>query len=686
MSLLSHRRVTLAYIGDEQLSWSNQAFKVARHYFVMPSILYLAAQLRAQAATLALESVHCRYFNRAVHTLEEMGIQLLEGTPHIIGFSCYSWNIEDSLTLAGRIKLRAPETQIIMGGPEVSFRQYSQAHAFLKQHPEVDALVLGEGELALVAVIEALNGSRSPSSIPNALVRTGETISHGSRSTEPVDLTRLPTIDMLAPQIQRTAGTGRAMVYQTYRGCPFHCAYCSFHGGAAGIRRFPTERIEQELAGLFNAEVELVNFADAVFDISKKHAKMLLELCLKHNRQTSLLCYAAFQNVDDELAELFESTRIQVGVGLQSVHGEVLEAVDRRFSVDRFFKSIEILGKRRVNYYIDLMYGLPLDTPQKFAETFNRVMALHPPFVMPFPLTVIPRSEVAADPSRFGIVPYEDAVLRHNVKATSGMVYADIGLYEAFDLTDLQRFDDLATALFFVFQRYPMTFRALAEYARETRDRDHRLTAIRIFEQTGLKIRELLRGEPIDIAHPPLLDGAMRDIIYQLFDEMGSTRIEQAALQGLIKLEATAAHLLNRPDRRSHFRASRDKRPRELHQIPNVTEGVTVALKHPARLHQLHHCYTDVVDLPRLRERIGKRDTHTIVLAPYDDWQVRIVELSPLQHAICAELPTSREMRLGALEKRLRRRTDRRQISPALSELIENGVLSLYRPPPVSTR
>ena len=44
-----HFRVALAYIGDEQLSWSRQAFKKSKHYYVMPSILYLAAELEALA-------------------------------------------------------------------------------------------------------------------------------------------------------------------------------------------------------------------------------------------------------------------------------------------------------------------------------------------------------------------------------------------------------------------------------------------------------------------------------------------------------------------------------------------------------------------------------------------------------------------------------------------------------------
>ena len=39
----------------------------------------------------------------------------------IIAFSCYIWNITQTLEVANKIKERAPATKILLGGPEVSY-------------------------------------------------------------------------------------------------------------------------------------------------------------------------------------------------------------------------------------------------------------------------------------------------------------------------------------------------------------------------------------------------------------------------------------------------------------------------------------------------------------------------------------------------------------------------------------
>ena len=97
-------------------------------------------------------------------------------------------------------------------------------------------------------------------------------------------------IDPASVEVPLCSGAGLAAVYQTYRGCPYSCAYCSFHGGAHGIRSFSLERVERELSALFEARIPFVHFADSVFDRRRARAVQILDHCLAHNRETSLFC------------------------------------------------------------------------------------------------------------------------------------------------------------------------------------------------------------------------------------------------------------------------------------------------------------------------------------------------------------------------------------------------------------
>ena len=62
--------------------------------------------------------------------------------PDILGFSCYIWNIEQSLELIRNIKKILPKTTIILGGPEVSY----DGERIMESNPEIDIIVFGEGK------------------------------------------------------------------------------------------------------------------------------------------------------------------------------------------------------------------------------------------------------------------------------------------------------------------------------------------------------------------------------------------------------------------------------------------------------------------------------------------------------------------------------------------------------------
>src|SRR6478609_7147622 len=61
----------------------------------------------------------------------------------VVAFSCYIWNISQTLAVTEKIKALNPTTKILLGGPEVSY-EYEDIIAL----DHVDYIVLGEGETA----------------------------------------------------------------------------------------------------------------------------------------------------------------------------------------------------------------------------------------------------------------------------------------------------------------------------------------------------------------------------------------------------------------------------------------------------------------------------------------------------------------------------------------------------------
>ena len=83
--------------------------------------------------------------------------QIMSERPDLLAFSCYIWNIEKTLRIVSDIKKIAPELQIVLGGPEVSFGIFELMH----DNPAIDFVIKGEGESVFRRLVEAVSASLS---------------------------------------------------------------------------------------------------------------------------------------------------------------------------------------------------------------------------------------------------------------------------------------------------------------------------------------------------------------------------------------------------------------------------------------------------------------------------------------------------------------------------------------------
>ena len=102
-----------------------------------------------------LAAVNARYIhsNPGVynHQMDRILQDIYRKKPDFVGFSCYIWNISQVYELARDLKQVLPETEIWLGGPEVSY----DSGRILSQEPEIRGIMRGEGELTFSQVAEA---------------------------------------------------------------------------------------------------------------------------------------------------------------------------------------------------------------------------------------------------------------------------------------------------------------------------------------------------------------------------------------------------------------------------------------------------------------------------------------------------------------------------------------------------
>ncbi len=97
--------------------------------------------------------------------------------------------------------------------------------------------------------------------------------------------------------------------------------------------------------------------------------------------------YLTLQDIDT-LAEIGFN---RLSLGVQDFHKEVLDAVNRlpsMISIDELIRYIRGKGFKSIN--LDLIYGLPKQTPETFADSINQAIALSPDRLVTFSYAHVP--------------------------------------------------------------------------------------------------------------------------------------------------------------------------------------------------------------------------------------------------------------------------------------------------------
>ena len=204
--------------------------------------------------------------NRVDYILE----QIYKAKPDVLCFSCYIWNIAYVEELSEEFHKLRPEVPIWMGGPEVSY----ETEAFLREHPFVTGVMVGEGEQSFSELCEyyvneerqdGIKAEERPETIKGLafLDEDGHMVFTGAR--EPIDMSTIPFCYENMEDFKN-----RIIYYESSRGCPFRCSYC-LSSIEKKLRFRDIELVKRELAFFIEKEVKCGKLNIEVFRLYIYH-------------------------------------------------------------------------------------------------------------------------------------------------------------------------------------------------------------------------------------------------------------------------------------------------------------------------------------------------------------------------------------------------------------------------------
>jgi hypothetical protein len=312
--------------------------------------------------------------------------------PDFCLFSNYIWNENYNLLLAKEIKRRWPKCKIIFGGPQVDEVGFN----FLTRNNFVNSVVINEGEISLHALLLDF-------------LQTGKIKKiYDKEKRIEVDNLPSPYIDstIMDKIIAANPGVKWATTIETNRGCPFACTFCDWGSlTQSKIKKFNLEKVFKEIDWLGKNKIEYVYVADANFGVFYERDKMIAEYIADTKRQTGypLTMNATYYKNSAvktiEIAEIVHRVGLNRGLTLsvQSMSDKVLTAIERQnMETSQLAEMYKECEKRNVQYYTEVILGLPLETKKSWKEGLCSAAEAGCHILLEvYPLEVLRNSELA---------------------------------------------------------------------------------------------------------------------------------------------------------------------------------------------------------------------------------------------------------------------------------------------------
>lgn len=330
--------------------------------------------------------------------------RLAEQQADVYGFSCYVWNLAAVLELLPLLRRAVPGARVVLGGPEVG----PLAATLLRDHPDVEFVVEGEGELPFREFLACLVAGRAPCEVPGLHRREGDAVV-SNPPARLADLSALPSLvedaDYLAYLDSATVPVTAAL--ETARGCPFRCGFCAWGDGFKPRFR-PLDAVKADLARLLaHPNVWRVYITDGDILLDKRRAKELLPYIASANTLHKPVVFEMNPELLDagtiELLALFRHD--EFALGLQSTAADALQAMGRHFNPARYRERVRQLmaAVPELRIWFSLIVGLPRDTLEGFRESLDFAIGMRPHSLYIHELLCLPGSRFYRDQAALGI-------------------------------------------------------------------------------------------------------------------------------------------------------------------------------------------------------------------------------------------------------------------------------------------
>jgi radical SAM superfamily enzyme YgiQ (UPF0313 family) len=334
------------------------------------------------------------------------------------------------IEVAQFIKTHYPKIPIIWGGHHATVLPEQTI-----QSPVVDIICRNEGELTFPELVGRLADHQPIDDVLGITMKVhdGKVIHNPDRNLVEMDSVALYPYHLL--DLEKYPTIHERFPYQSSRGCPCRCRFCSFDVLKRWRPKSP-KKMADELQWVLEAfHPNDIEMADDNFFVSRKRVKEFCEEVLTRRlsfRWSGNCRFDYFVDYEDDFVELLKASGCYLlCFGGESGSDRILDYLDKKINRQQIIESVKKARDHQVQMQISFMCGFPGETQEDISDTLSLIDKIK--WVYPsteingfFVYTPYPGSALFDEVQRFGFHPPEtlegwgrfDPNLEHSIRST----------------------------------------------------------------------------------------------------------------------------------------------------------------------------------------------------------------------------------------------------------------------------
>lgn len=336
--------------------------------------------LLAIGSVLKREGHHVRILDLRVSDCPDTDLKnaMTEFRPDVAGVGLMTIESDFAFATAAKIKTLNKDIPVVFGGPHCAHEP-----RFILHDPNVDFMVIGEGERTIVELLQALRRQGNLDAVHGIAYRkNGEYVKTPAR--EPIQEQDSLKQEYELLDVERyfkfqsshdfLPSTSRFMPILTSRGCPFTCTYCHDIFGKSIRYRSPGAVLEEMRFLKETYGVREFQILDDSFNIDMKRAKHIFSQIAQQRWDVKI----SFPNglradyIDAEMVQKMKEAGVyRLALGIESGSLKIQKQISKSLDIGILKDVVRMISSAGISVHGFFMLGFPGESKEEMRRTID---------------------------------------------------------------------------------------------------------------------------------------------------------------------------------------------------------------------------------------------------------------------------------------------------------------------------